>query len=271
MSIVSQLPCGPGSQAQSWGLVLVKGFVLVLISFKKLINISCLRLGLSQFLQPRSQADIKRCTMVNGRNSCEISIFWGMGCGYFLSQRVGTQAVSWPQAEHDGQTFPGARGAKPVPKGRELRGDQQISAGFAAISAGAGAGEASGPCPSKGGTSPSWGGEGFALKISIARDRIWPFTGKDAIFSGGRRRSHYGSTLATLSPGPAAQACPILSLCSHSQVHLCLYFSLFPLASSSASLHHQLQRAFANSGKLRRSLPLLPSQGLTLGSRRSLA
>lgn len=85
------------------------------------------------------------------------AFFWGE-CGYFLSQRVGIQALSWPRAGHDGQTFPGAPGAKPVPEGRELGGDQQISAGFGAISAGAGAGEKSGPFPLKGRTSPSWGG-----------------------------------------------------------------------------------------------------------------
>ena len=188
-----------------------------------------------------------------------------------MSQRMGIQAVSWPQAGRDGQTSPGVWGAKPVPKGRGLGGDQQISAGYGAISAGAGAGEKSGPCPSKGRMSPSWGGEGFALKISVAHDGIWPFMGKDAIFSGERSCSRYGSAAAILLPGPAAWACPILSLCGRSQIHLCPYFSLFLPASSSASLHHQLRHAFATSGKLRRSLPPLPSQGLTPGSRRSLA
>lgn len=48
----------------------------------------------------------------------------------------------------------------------------------------------------------SRGREGFALKISIAHGGIWSFPGKDAIFSGGRRHSHYSSTAAIPSPGP---------------------------------------------------------------------
>lgn len=61
---------------------------------------------------------------------------------------------------------------------------------------------------SKGRMSPSWGGEGFALKTSIAHDGFWLFIGKDTIFSGGRWRSRHGSTAVTPSPGPAARPAP---------------------------------------------------------------
>lgn len=53
-----------------------------------------LSLGSPQFLLPQSPADIKGCNMVSGRTSGEIRIFWSV-VGYFLSQRVGIQAVSW--------------------------------------------------------------------------------------------------------------------------------------------------------------------------------
>lgn len=61
----------------------------------------------------------------------------------------------------------------------------------------------------------------------------------------------------------------LLQRCSHSglphpdplqrsQIHLCPYFNLFPLASSSASFHHHHRRALATSGKLCRSMPPPP-------------
>lgn len=104
----------------------------------------------------------------------------------------------------------------------------------------------------KGRMSPSWEGEGFALKISIAHYGIRPFTGKDAIFSEQRRRSCYGSPAVILLPGPTAQACPILSLCSRSQAHLC--------PTSASSLWPPLQHTFTTSFNV-----LLPPQGSCTG------
>lgn len=86
---------------------------------------------------------------------------------------------------------------------------------------------------------------------------IWPFMGKDAISSGERRCFCYSN--------PLTQACPILTHCSGSQTYLCPYFSLFLLASSSATLHHHHGRALATSGKLCRSLVPLPSWGSDTG------
>lgn len=71
--------CGPGSLAWSWGLLLLRRFILVFISLKVLITISCLSLGSPRFLQPRSLANIKGCNMVSGRTSGEIGIFWSCG------------------------------------------------------------------------------------------------------------------------------------------------------------------------------------------------
>lgn len=121
------------------------------------------------------------------------------------------------------RTWPGHRVQSQALKGKSWRGNHQIPAGFGAISAGARGSEKSGPCPSEGRTSLSWGREGFALKISVANNRIWPFMGNDTIFSGGRRRSHCSDPL--IRP---CWACPILSLRSRSQLHLCIYFSLSP-------------------------------------------
>lgn len=98
----------------------------------------------------------------------------------------------------------------------------------------------------------SRGREGFALKISIAHGGIWSFPGKDAIFSGGRRHSHYRSTAAIPSPSPAARACPILSLCNRSQVHLCL--------NSASSLRPPLRHPFTTNFDV-----LLPPRGSRAG------
>lgn len=79
--------------------------------------------------------------------------------------------------------------------------------------------------------------------------------GKDAIFSEERRCLCHSSCYSN----PLTQACPILTHCSGSQVHLCPYFSLFPQASSSASPHHHHGRALATWGKLCRSCLLSPA------------
>lgn len=167
-----------------------------------------------------------------------------------MSQRVGIQALSWPRAGHDGQTFPGAPGAKPVPEGRELGGDQQISAGFGAISAGAGAGEKSGPFPLKGRTSPSWGGiciknQSPTMEFGPSRERMQCLVGEEgvAITAPPQRPSR-----PALLPRPAPS-------CSFAAAPR----SIFALTSAS-SLQPPLRHAFTTNFNV-----LLPPRGSYAG------
>lgn len=133
---------------------------------------------------------------------------------------------------------------KPVPKGKELGGKQQISAG-------AGASERSGPCCLKGRMSASWGGICITNQCCSQWNLSLPM-GKDALFSQGEDVLIAAPLQQPSHPAPLPGPAPSCLLAAAPR-------STFTLTSAS-SLGPPLHRPFTTSFNV-----LLPPWGSCAG------